>query len=157
MRGDIFGMVQCQILIRVAVLGRLRELSSQYFNWAVLVHRKLVPLSRVDALELAVLEGIRPTEVAELHDLVLEGAAALVGRVQGRVVLVLGRVHVAHMDECIRVLATWCQEHASDVVSLGTLLEPVRTMDTSSRSPMDHLHQWLSLLIRYLSSTQLSM
>ena len=26
--------------------------------------------------------------------------------------LVPGRVHMAHVDECIRVLATWCQEHA---------------------------------------------
>ena len=74
-------MVHFQILIRAAVLGRLRLLSSQYFSWAVLALKKLVPLSRVDALELAVLEGIRPTGVAELHDLVLEGAAVLVGRV----------------------------------------------------------------------------
>ena len=89
MRGGMSGMVHCQILIRAAVLGRLRLLSSQYFSWAVLALKKLVPLSRVDALELAVLEGIRPTGVAELHDLVLEGAAVLVGRVQDRVVLVL--------------------------------------------------------------------
>ena len=157
MRGDTFAIVHCQIFIKVAVLGRLRELSSRYFSWVVLVYRELVPLSRVDALELAVLEGIRPTEVAELHDLVLEEAATLVGRVQGRVVLVLGRVHVAHVDECIRVIATWCQEHASDVVSSGILLEPIRTMDFSSRSPMDHLHQWLSLHIRYLSSTRHSL
>ena len=100
---------------------------------------------------------VRPTGVTELHDLVLEEAAVLVGRVQGRVVLVLGRVHVAHADECIKVLATWCQEHVSDVVSSGILPEPVRTMDFSSRSPMDHLHQWLSLHIRYLSSTRLSL
>ena len=59
-------------------------------------------------------------------------------RVQGRVVLVLGQVYVAHVDECIRVLATWCQEHASDVVSLDILSEPARTMDSSSRSPRDH-------------------
>ena len=139
------------------MLGRLRELSSQYFSWAVLVHRKLVPLSRVDTLELAVRADVQPTGIAELQDLVLEEVAALVGRVQGRVVLVLERAHVAHVDECIRVLATWCQEHASDVVSSGILLEPVLTMDISSRSPMDHLHQWLSLHIRYLSSTRLSL
>ena len=101
-------------------------------------------------------EDVQPTDIIELHDLVLEEAAVLVGRVQGRVVLVLGRVHVAHVDECIRVLATWCQEHALDVVSSGILLEPVRTMDSSSRSPRD-LHQWLSLHIRYLSSTRLSL
>ena len=103
------------------MLGRLRELSSQYFSWAVLVHRKLVPLSRVDTSELTVRADVQPTGIAELQDLVLEEVAALVGRVQGRVVLVPGRVHVAHVDECIRVLATWCQEHASDVVSSGTL------------------------------------
>ena len=99
-------MVQYQILIRAAVLGRLRELSSQFFSLAVQTCRELVPLSRVDALELAVLEGIRPTEVAELHDLVLEEAAVLVGRVQDRVVLVLERVHVVCADGYIRVLAT---------------------------------------------------
>ena len=70
------------------------------------------------------LEGIRSTGVAELYDLVLEGAAVLVGRVQGRVVLVLERAHVAHVDECIRVLATWCQEHALDVGSSDILPEP---------------------------------
>ena len=74
-------MVLCQIFITVAVLGRLRELSSQYFSWAVLALKKLVPLSRADILELAVQEGIRPTGVIELHDLVLEEAAVLVGRV----------------------------------------------------------------------------
>ena len=74
----------------MAVLGRLRELSSQYFRWAVLALKKLVPLSRTDTLELIVWEGTRPTGVAELHDLVLEGAAVVVGRVQGRAVLVLG-------------------------------------------------------------------
>ena len=121
------------------------------------MHKKLVPLSQVDTSELAVREDVQPTGIAELQDLVLEEVAALVGRVQGRVVLVLDRVHVAHVDECIRVLATWCQEHASDAGSLGTLPEPVRTMDFSSRSPMDHLHQWLSLHIRYLSSTRLSL
>ena len=47
-----------------------------------------------------------PTGVAELHDLVLKGAVVVVGRVQGRAVLVLGRVHVASVDEYIRVLAT---------------------------------------------------
>ena len=99
-------MVQCQILIRAAVLGRLRELSSQCSSWAVLMRRELVPLSRVDSLELAVREDVQPTGITELHDLVLEEVAVLVGRVQGRVVLVLGRVHVAHVDECIRVLAT---------------------------------------------------
>ena len=83
-------MVQCQILIRAAVLGRLRELNSQYFSWAVLVHRKLVPLSQVDTSELAVREDVQPTGIAELHDLVLKEAAVLVGRVQGRVVLVPG-------------------------------------------------------------------
>ena len=90
MRDDISGMVRCQILIRAAVLGRLRFLSSQYFSWAVLTHRELVPLSRTSTLELAVKEDVQPTGVVELHDLVLEEAAALVGRVQGRVVLVLG-------------------------------------------------------------------
>ena len=157
MRVGIFGMVQCQILIRVAVIGHLRLLSSPYFSWAVLALMKLVPLSRTGILEIAVQEGIRPIGVIGLHDLVLEEAAVLMGRVQGRAVLVLGRVHVAFVDECIRVLATWCQEHALDVVSSGILLEPVRTMDFSSRSPMDHLHQWLSLHIRYLSSTRLSL
>ena len=83
-------MVHCQIFIKVVVLGRLREISSQYFSWAVLTLEELVPLSRVNTLELAVWEGIRPTGVAELHDLVLEEAAVLVGRVQGRAVLVLG-------------------------------------------------------------------
>ena len=101
MRGDISGIIQCQILIRPAVLGRLRLLSSQYFSWAVLTHRELVPLSRIDTLELAMREDVQPTGVVELHDLVLEEAAALVGRVQGRVVLVPGRVHVAHVDECL--------------------------------------------------------
>ena len=66
----------------------------------------MVPLSRADILELAVQEDTRPTGVTELHDLVLEGAAVLVGRVQGKAVLVLGRVRVAFMDEYIRVLAT---------------------------------------------------
>ena len=146
-------MVRCQILIRAAVLGRFRLLSSQYFSWAVLTHRELVPLSRTGTLELAVREDVQPTDITELHDLALEEAAVLVGRVQGRVVLVLGRVLVAFVDEFIRVLATWCQEHALDVVSSCILLEPVRTMDFSSRSPMDHLHQWLSLYIRYLSNT----
>ena len=107
--------------------------------------------------ELAVREDVQPTGVTELHDLVLEEAAVLVDRVQGRAVLVLGRVHVAFVDECIRVLATWCQEHASDAGNLGTLPKLVRTMDFSSRSPMDHLHQWLSFHIRYLSSTRLSL
>ena len=145
-------MVRCQILIRAAVLCRLRLLSSQYFSWAVLALMKLVPLSRAGILEIAVQEGIRPTGVIGLHDLVLEEAAVLVGRVQGRAVLVLGRVHVAFVDECIRVLAPWCQERALDAGSLGTLPEPVLTMDISSRSPMDHLHQWLSLPIKCLSS-----
>ena len=90
MRGGIFGMVRCQILIRAAVLDRLRLLSSQYFSWAILMHRKLVPLSRVDTLELAVREDVQPTDITKLHDLVLEEAAVLVGIVQGRVVLVLG-------------------------------------------------------------------
>ena len=67
---------------------------------------KLVPLSKADILELAVQEGIRPTGVIELHDLVLEEAAVLVGRVQGRAVLDLGRVHVVCADECIRALST---------------------------------------------------
>ena len=93
---------------------------------------KLVPLNRADILELAVQEGIRPTGVIELHDLVLEEAAVLVGRVQGRAVLDLGRVPVAFADEYIRVLATWYQEHVSDADSLGTLPELVRTMDSSS-------------------------
>ena len=70
-------------------------------------------------------EDVQPTCITEMHNLVLEEAAVLVGRVQGRVVLVPGRVHVAHMDECIRVLATWCQERALDAGSSGTLLEPV--------------------------------
>ena len=144
-------MVQCQTLTRVAVLGRLRLASSQCFSWAVLALMKLVPLSRADILKLAVQEGIRPTGVAELHDLVLEEAAVLVGRVQGRAVLDLGRVPVAFADKYIRVLATWYQEHVSDADSLGTLPELVRTMDSSSRSPRDH-HQWLSLPIRCLSS-----
>ena len=134
------------------MLDRLSWLSSQYFSRVVLALKKFVPLSRTGTLELAVREGTGPTGVAELHDLVLEEAAVLVGRVQGRVVLVLGRVHVAFVDECIRVLATWCQERALDAGSLGTLLETVR-----SRSPMDHLPQWLSLHIRYLSSTRLSL
>ena len=92
-----------------------------------------------------------------MHDLVLEEAAVLVGRVQGRVVLVLGRVHVAFVDEFIRVLATWCQDHVLDAGSLGILPESVRTMDFSSHSPRDHLHQWLSLHIRCLSSIRLSL
>ena len=121
LRGNISGMVLCQILIRAAVIGRLRLLSSQCFGWAVLALKELVPLSRADNLELTVWEGIRPAKVAELPDLVLEEAAALVGRVQGRVVLVLGRVHVAFMDEFIRVLATWCQEHVLDAGSLSEL------------------------------------
>ena len=128
-----------------------------YFSWAVLALKKLVPLSRIDTLELAVRGDVPATGVVELDDLVLKEAAVLVGRVQGRVVLVLGRVHVAFVDECIRVLATWCQERALDAGSLGTFPEPVRTMDFSSRSPMDHLNQWLSLHIRYLSSTRLSL
>ena len=99
-------MVQCQILIRAAVLGRLRLLSSQYFSWAVPTHRELVPLSRTGTLELTMREDVQPTRVVELHDLVLEEAVVLVGRVQGRVVLVLGRVHVAFVDVYIRVLAT---------------------------------------------------
>ena len=102
-------------------------------------------------------EDVQPTGVAELHDLVLEEAAVLVGRVQGRVVLVLGRVLVAFADEFIRVLATWCQEHVLDAGSLGILPEPVRTMDFSSHSPRDHLHRWLSLHIRCLSSIRLSL
>ena len=150
-------MVHCQILINVAILGRLREFSSQYFSWAAPALKKLVPLSRTDTLELTVWEGTRPTGVAELHDLVLEEAAVLVGRVQGRVVLVLGRVHVAFVDEYTRVLATWCQEHVLDAGSLGILLEPVRTMDFSRHSPKDHLHQWLNFHIRCLSSTRLSL
>ena len=67
---------------------------------------KLVPLSRADILEIVVQEGIRPTGVIGLHDLVLEEAAVLVGRVQGRAVLDLERVHVVCADEYIRVLAT---------------------------------------------------
>ena len=102
-------------------------------------------------------EGTRPTEVAELQDLVIKEAVVLVGRVQGRVVLVLGRVHVAFVDEYIRVLATWRQEHILDVGSLDILPEPIRTMDSSSLLPRDHHHQWLSLHIRYLSSTRLSL
>ena len=98
-------------------------------------------------------EDVQPTDITELHDLVLEEAAVLVGRV----VLVLGRVHVAFMDEYTRVLATWRQEHVLDASSLGILPEPVRTMDFSSHSPRDHLHQWLSLHIRCLSSTRLSL
>ena len=86
LRGGISDMVQCQILIRAAVLGRLRLLSSQYFSWAVLTLRELVPLSRTGTLELAVREDVQPTGIIELHDLVLEEAASLVGRV----VLVLG-------------------------------------------------------------------
>ena len=99
-------------------------------------------------------EDVQPTRVTELHDLVLEEAAVLVGRVQGRVVLVLGRVHVAFVAEFIRVLATWCQEHVLDADSLGILPELVQTMDFSSHSPRDHHHLWLSLLIRCLSSTR---
>ena len=106
LRGGIFSMVQCQILIRAAVLGRLRLLSSQYFSWAVLTLRELVPLSRTGTLELAVREDVQPTDITELHDLVLEEAAVLVGRVQGRAVLDLGRVPVAFADEYIKVLAT---------------------------------------------------
>ena len=79
-------------------------LSSQYFSWTVLMHRKLIPLSRVDTSELAVREDVQPTDITELHDLVLEEAAVLVGKVQGRVVLVLGRVNVAYVDEFTRVL-----------------------------------------------------
>ena len=67
---------------------------------------KLVPLSRAGILEIAVQEGIRPTGVIGLHDLVLEKAAVLVGRVQGRAVLDLERVHVVCADGYIRVLAT---------------------------------------------------
>ena len=93
---------------------------------------KLVPLSRADILKLTVQEGIRPTGVIELHDLVLEEEAVLVGRVQGKAVLDLGRVRVAFVDEYIRVLATWHQEHVLDADSLGTLPELVRTMDSSS-------------------------
>ena len=63
---------------------------------------KLVPLSRAGILEIAVQEGIKPTGVVGLHDLVLEEAAVLVGRA----VLDLGRVHVVCADEYIRVLAT---------------------------------------------------
>ena len=65
-------------------------LNSQYFSWAVLAFRELVPLSRTDTLDFIVRGDVRPIGVAELYDLVLEEAAALVGRVQGRVVLVLG-------------------------------------------------------------------
>ena len=75
--------------------------------------------------ELAVREDVQPTGVTELHDLVLDEAAVLVGRVQGRVALVLGRVHVAFVHEYIRVLATWRYEHVLDAGSLGTLPEPV--------------------------------
>ena len=57
----------------MAVLGRLRELSSQHFRWAILALKKLVPLNQTDTLELTVWEGIRPTGVAELHNLVLKG------------------------------------------------------------------------------------
>ena len=89
-----------------------------------------------------------------MHDLVLEEVAVVVGRVQGRAVLVLGRVHVAYVDEYIRVLATWRQEHVLDVESLGILPELVQTMDFSSHSPRDHHHLWFSLLIRCLSSTR---
>ena len=99
-------MVRCQILIRAAVLYRLRLLSSQYFSWAVLALMKLVPLNRADILELVVQEGIRPTGVVGLHGLVLEEATVLVGRVQGRAVLDLERVHVVRADGYIRVLAT---------------------------------------------------
>ena len=99
-------MVQCQTLTRVAVLGRLRLASSQCFSWAVVALKRLVPLSRAGILEIAVQEGIRPTEVIGLHDLVLEEAAVLVGRVQGRAVLDLERVHVVCADRYIRVLAT---------------------------------------------------
>ena len=67
---------------------------------------KLVPLSRAGILEIAVQGGIRPTGVIELHDLVPEEAAVLVGRVQGRAVLDLERVHVVCADGYIRVLAT---------------------------------------------------
>ena len=98
-------------------------------------------------------EDVQPTGIAKLQDLVLEEAAVLVGRVQGRVVLVLGRVHVAFVDEFIRVLATWRQEHVLDADSLGILPKLVQTMDFSSHSPRDHHHQWLSPHIRCLSST----
>ena len=107
----------------------------------MLALKELVPFSRADILELTVWEGIRPAGVAELPDLVLGEAAALVGRVLGRVVLVLGRVHVAFVDEFIRVLVTWCQEHVLDAGSLGILPEPVQTMDFSIHLPRDHLHQ----------------
>ena len=106
MREDIFGMVLCQTLIRGEVMGRLRLLSSQYFSWAVLTLRELVPLSKAGTLELAAREDVQPTDITELHDLVLEEAAVLVDRVQGRAVLDLGRVPVAFADEYIRVLAT---------------------------------------------------
>ena len=66
----------------------------------------LVPLNRAGILEIAVQEGIRPTGVVWRHNLVLEEAAVLVDRVQGRAVLDLGRVPVAFADEYIRVLAT---------------------------------------------------
>ena len=99
-------------------------------------------------------EDVQPTGVAELHDLVLEGAALVVGRVQGRAVLVLGRVLVVSVDEYIRVLATWRQEHVLDADSSGILPEPVRTIDFSSHSSRDHHHLWLSFLIRCLSSTR---
>ena len=62
----------------------------------------LVLLSRAGILEIAIQEGIRPTGVAELHELVLEEAAVLVGRA----VLDLERVHVVCADGYIRVLAT---------------------------------------------------
>ena len=74
-------IVQCQILIRAAVLGRLRLLSSQYFSWVVLTLRELVPLSRTGTSELTVREDVQPTGVVELHDMVLEEVAVLVGRV----------------------------------------------------------------------------
>ena len=93
LRGGISGMVQCQILIRAAVLGRLRLLSSQYFSWAVLTHRELVPLSRIDTLELAMREDVQPTGVVELHDLVLEEAA-----------VTPNPIHISNMSSCYHII-----------------------------------------------------
>ena len=80
----------------------LTSISGEIYPYADRFRPKV--LLRLDVI--GVREDVQPTDITELHDLVLEEAAVLVGKVQGRAVLDLERVHVVCADGYIRVLAT---------------------------------------------------
>lgn len=112
---------------------------------------RLVPPSSIEVRG-DTYQGDIITGMVDLLDLGLElVVAVVVARVLGMEVQAQGPVHALTMVEYIKALVTYHQEHVSNVVRLGTLLDYARIMVISRHIHRVHLLQLLSQHIKVLT------